>query len=250
MNNVLCLKWGTRYPAFFVNRLYAGVSRHLRPPFRFVCVTDDPSGLEKGIDAVPFPPKPEGFPQDWPNIFVKLLVFQDGFAGLSGPTLFLDIDQIITGDLDCFFTYRPGEFCIIHNWIEWRKRLFRSAPKIGNSSCFRFEAGKSDFIYRAFLREMPQALDRHLYRTEQAFMTHAAGQVNWWPDSWVRSFKRSCERPWPLNFLLPPRFVPDTRILCFHGRPDPDEAIAGYHGRHPNETTLPAPWVKDLWEMK
>src|SRR5574344_713434 len=171
MNNVLCLKWGTRYPAFFVNRLYAGVSRHLRPPFRFVCVTDDPSGLEKGIDAVPFPPKPEGFPQDWPNIFVKLLVFQDGFSGLSGPTLFLDIDQIITGDLDCFFTHRPGEFCIIHNWIEWRKRLLRPAPKIGNSSCFRFEAGKSDFIYRTFLREMPQALDRRRYRTEQAFMT-------------------------------------------------------------------------------
>lgn len=246
--NILCLKWGTRYPSTFVNRLFAGVTRHLHRPFRFVCVTDDPSGLAQGIDAVPFPEKPNRFPQSWPNIFVKLIVFRNGFAGLFGPTLFLDIDQIVTGDLDCFFDYRPGEFCIIHNWIEWRKRLFRPVPKIGNSSCFRFEAGNSDYIYQTFLREMSQALDRHIFRTEQAFMTHAAQKVNWWPEEWVRSFKRSCERPWPLNLFQPPRFVPGTRILCFHGRPDPDEAILGYHGRHSNETTLPAPWIRDLWE--
>ena len=46
--NVLCLKWGDRYPAFYVNRLYAAVKRNLRRPFRFVCVTDDPTGLADG----------------------------------------------------------------------------------------------------------------------------------------------------------------------------------------------------------
>ena len=32
--NILCIKWGTRYPAAYVNFLYAGVRRHLRRPFR------------------------------------------------------------------------------------------------------------------------------------------------------------------------------------------------------------------------
>ena len=249
MNNVLCLKWGTRYPPLFVNRLHAGVRRHLAPPFRFVCVTDDASGLDEGIDAVPFPPPPDNWaPRRWPHIFAKLMVFRNGFADLEGPTLFLDIDQIIAGDLDCFFAYKPGRFCIIRNWIEWRKRIFRALPKIGNSSCFRFEAGKSDRIWQTFLAERGQALDRRFYRTEQAFMTHAAGEVEWWPEDWVQSFKRSCRRAFPLNLFLPPKPPRGAHILCFHGNPDPDQAIAGYRGKHLDAYTRPAPWVADLWE--
>ena len=113
--NVLTLKWGTLYTADYVNRIFAGVKRHLSRPFRFVCVTDDPAGLADGIETVAFPEKPDWFRLNarypgWPSIYVKLLVFENGFAGLKGPTLFLDIDQIITGDLDCFFDYKPGEF--------------------------------------------------------------------------------------------------------------------------------------------
>ncbi len=250
--NILCFKWGSRYPADYVNRLYAGVKRFLHRPFRFVCVTDDPTGLIDGIDAEPFPPAPDGWPKNWPDIFVKLLVFRDGFAHLEGPTLFLDIDQVITGDLDCFFDYKPGEFCIIHNWIEWRKQIFRKPPPVGNSSCFRFEAGKSQHIYDKFLTEMDICWNQNYYRTEQAYMTHAVGldKVNWWPEDWVQSFKRSCMRPFPFNFLLPPKFKPGTRILCFHGNPSPEQAIAGFKGKHANHFALPSPWVQDMWDGK
>ena len=81
-------------------------------------------------------------------------------------------------------------------------------------------------------------------------MTHAVGfdKVNFWPDNFVRSFKRSCVWPWPLNHFLTPRLRKDTRILCFHGNPPPTEAIAGYRGRHLNTWTRPAKWVKELWE--
>lgn len=250
--NVLCFKWGTRYPADFVNRLYRGVCRHLHRPFRFVCVTDDPSGLVEGVESAAFPPPPPGMENlPWPNIFVKLMVFKDGFAGLRGTTLFLDIDQIITGDIDCFFDYKPGSFCIIRNWIELRKRLFRRVPAVGNSSCFRFEAGEMNWVYEKFLAERDKAMNQRYFRTEQAFMTYAVAskaEVNWWPKSWVRSFKRSCARPWPLNHILAPKFAAGTRILCFHGNPDPDQAIAGFKGRHLNTWTLPAPWVAELWE--
>ena len=254
--NILTLKWGTLYSPEYVNRVYRGVKAHLHRPFRFVCVTDDPTGLAEGIDAQPFPAMPkemhfnEKF-RSWPNIFVKLLVFEKGFAGLGGPTLFLDIDQIVTGDLDRFFDYRPGEFCIIRNWVEGRKRLFRRVPFCGNSSCFRFDAGeKSDYIYRTFLSEADQAMTKALYTTEQAYMTHAVGfdKINFWPENFVRSFKRSCMWPWPLNHFLTPRFNPDTGILCFHGKPSPEQAIAGYRGRHLNTWTKPCPWVKELWE--
>ena len=256
MNNILCFKWGTLYPPEYVNRLYAGVKRHLPGPFRFVCATDDASGLVGGIETAPIPPAPEGWKPNarykrWPGIYLKLTVFKPGFAGLSGPTLFLDIDQIVTGDLGKFFEFAPGRFCMIHNWIEWHKKLFRPAPKIGNSSCFRFEAGeKSAYIYEKWISELERAQDQRFFRTEQAYMTYAAGleNITWWPDNFVRSFKRSCQRPWPLNHFLAPKFNPDTSILCFHGHPSPEEAIRGYRGKHLNTWTLPAPWVGELWE--
>jgi len=255
--NILTLKWGKMYSAEYVNRIYRGVVRHLHRPFRFVCVTDDPAGLSEGIDAVAFPERPEWLHfnaryHGWPNIYVKLLLFEKGFAGLEGPTLFLDIDQIITGDLDVFFDYRPGEFCIIHNWVAFRKRLLRKVPFCGNSSCFRFDAGDaSDYIFRKFKGEADDATNPEVFGTEQEYMTHAVGfdKVNFWPENFVRSFKRTCTWPWPLNHFLVPRLKRDTRILCFHGFPTPTQAIAGFReSKHVDGWTLPCPWVKELWE--
>ena len=254
--NILCLKWGTLYPAEYVNRLYRGVKAHLHRPFRFVCITDDPTGLVEGVDAQPFPECPAGMVFNdqytkWPNIYVKLVLYKPGLANLEGPTLFLDIDQIILGDLDCFFDFKPGEFCVIRNWVERRKYLFREAPFCGNTSCFRFEAGKMGYVYETFLKEIKTALDYRVYCTEQNYMTHAIGpeKINFWPENFVRSFKRSCTWVWPLNhFLRPHRPQADTRILCFHGNPSPEQAIAGYYQGKPERWLRPSLWLKELWE--
>ncbi len=256
--NVLCLKWGKRYPALYANRLYAGVKRHLARPFRFVCVTDNPDGLAQGIEAVPFPEDPLVPGRRWPNIFVKLLLFRDGFADLKGPTLFLDVDLIVTGPLDRFFDFRPGEFCIVHNWVERRKELFRKLPDIGNSSCFRFDAGASGGVYEAFLRDKEDPSLRHFFeKGSQKYQTRAMfenGRVNWWPKGWVASFKRDCHRIFPFNLILQPKKPKGASMICFHGRPDPTEAIEGYRfhseGRKAaiHLRTRPAKWVEELWE--
>ena len=255
-NTILTLKWGKLYPSLYVNRLYEGVKAHMDRPFRFVCATDDPSGLNPAIDVQPLPGPPEGWKPNsrykrWPGIYMKLMVFKPGFASLDGKVLFLDIDQIITGDIGRFFDYAPGKFCIIHNWIEAHKRIFRKQPMIGNSSCFRFDAdGAFSYVYEKWISELDRAQDQRYFRTEQAYMTHAVGLENiaWWPENFVRSFKRSCQRTWPLNHFLAPKFDPDTSILCFHGHPSPEEAIKGYRGKHLNTWTLPAPWVEELWK--
>ncbi|MBQ3525733.1 MAG: hypothetical protein IJA63_05605 [Akkermansia sp.] len=247
--NIICLKWGTRYPVDYVNILYHSVKRHLKRPFRFVCVTDDATGLDENIDAVPFPPNPRpDVYTKWPNIFSKLAILQDGFANLQGPTLFLDLDVVIMGDMDCFFEYKPGKNCIIHNWIEWHKTLFRKRPNIGNSSIFRFEAGKSGYIYETFLREFDDANDQSKYPTEQAFLTHAMEEVYWWPEEWARSFKRTCRLIFPLNLIFTPK-KPDTKVLVFHGAPDPDEAIAGFKGKKLHHRVLPCKWILEDWHQ-
>ena len=254
--NIVCLKWGTRYPAFYVNRLYAGVKRNLKRPFRFVCFTNESAELVPGVEVQPIPPPPAGLGErKWPTVYTKLALFKDGCGDLTGPTLFLDIDQVIVGDMDRFFDYKPGEFCIIHNWIERRKLLFRRRPKIGNSSCFRFEAGKMNRVWETFAADLDFAYDQRRFATEQAFMTHAVGlkHVNWWPEEWVASFKRVCHRVFPLNLFLKPKPPKGASILCFHGNPNPEAAIAGFQvhrGKNVplHQRTLPADWILGLWE--
>jgi len=50
--------------------------------------------------------------------------------------------------------------------------------------------------------------------------------------------------------VLRPRHPPKAAgILCFHGNPSPEEAIAGFRGKkgHIEQRTLPAPWIEALW---
>ena len=41
----------------------------------------------------------------------------------KGDVLFLDLDLVITGDLDRFFDFKPGFYCVIENWTQIGKIL-------------------------------------------------------------------------------------------------------------------------------
>ncbi|CAK0865317.1 unnamed protein product [Prorocentrum cordatum] len=105
---VVCVKWGRRYGAEYVNRLHAGVRRHLpaeRAEASFLCFTDDPSGLDEGIRAMPLP---EGLPLWWG----KAHLFSEE-AGLDGHrVLYLDLDQVIVGSLAPLVSYE-GPFALL-----------------------------------------------------------------------------------------------------------------------------------------
>ncbi|MDB6080445.1 MAG: nucleotide-diphospho-sugar transferase [Akkermansiaceae bacterium] len=245
--NIVCMKWGTRYPSHYVNILYRSLGKHLSRPFRFLCITDDTTGLVDGVETMPFPPNPGITQAKWPNVFMKLVITEDGFANLVGPTLFLDLDLVVLDSIDSFFDYKPGKNIIIHNWIERRKQIFRKRPEIGNSSIFRFEAGKSQYIYDTFINQIHEADDRTKFRTEQVFLTYAMKERYWWPEEWVRSFKYHCRPAFPLNLILAPQKPRGAKFLVFHGQPDPHDAIDGARGKKLHHRFLPAPWVADFW---
>ena len=244
--NILCVKWGDRYSAEFVNILFRSVKRNLTKKHRFFCVTEDSSGLDEAIQIIPFPENP-GVQRGWPDVLVKLMVFADGFGDLYGPTLFLDLDVVIMGELDVFFDYYPEDFCIIHDWNSWQRRLFNTRPALGNSSVFRFFAGKSSTVYERFVEEMADAENTAVFSTEQSFMTYAMGDKRrWWPEHWVVSFKESCKPTFPTNYWITPSRPKDCRILVFHGRPDSDVAIVGFKGKRLHHFMLPSPWIKEF----
>ena len=86
-------------------------------PYRFVCLTDDATGIDPRIETRPLPPI--GIPEfdtatGWTRLhgWLKVTVFASPLYDLTGPTLFLDVDIVITGPLDDFFD-PPGEFTVI-----------------------------------------------------------------------------------------------------------------------------------------
>ena len=247
--NIICMKWGTRYPARYVNILFRSVGRNLSRPFRFICLTDDPEGLLEGVETAPFPDNPGLKQSRWPNVFMKLEMTRDGFLDLEGATLFLDLDLVVLDSIDCFFDYQAGKNCIIHNWWERRKQILRKRPPIGNSSIFRFEAGKSQYIHDTFVAEMDRAENRSIFVTEQHFLTYAMKERYWWPEAWVRSFKFNVRPPFPLNLAMAPRRPKGAKFLVFHGQPDPHDAVEGYAGRKLHHRVRPAPWVADHWKL-
>ena len=245
--NILTLKWGTKYGPEYANRLYAGVRRNLSLDFRFLCFTDDTRDLRPEIEPHPIPEF--DVPPPWRRTpWLKLTLFRDDLAELSGRSLFLDLDILVTGRMDDFFTFEPSRPCIIHEWENPVQRLFRRHGEPGNSSVFRFESGKSGEIFDRFMAERDRALGSYRTEVDQRYLAEALGpRKAWWPSDWVVSFKRHCLPAYPINLVVPPRLPAGARIIVFHGRPNPHEALDGFHSSRPHRRCRPTPWIAEHW---
>jgi len=244
MRHVICMKWGTKYGPHYVNSLYAMARRHLTGPFRFVCLTDDANGIREEVDCFPIPPvdiRPEaaGVPD---RAWKKLTTFSrdlEAVYGLRGPALFLDLDVVVVGSLDAFFT-QPGEFLIIKDY----RRPWRVT---GNSSVYRYEIGARVDVLDYF-REHEVAI-RQAFRNEQTYLSdylHKQGKLQYWPSDWCPSFKYHGIPIWPTNYWREP-FVPEgARIVVFHGECNPPDALAGKRNRR-FRFIRPARWVAEHW---
>ena len=249
------MKWGRKYGPEFVNALFEGVRLRLAPPYRFICLTDDPTGLNAAVEVGPLPdiPLDPAFPDRGraDETYRKIGVFRRGLAGLQGTILFLDIDVVVCGGLDRLFEYEPGRFCIIRDWLEQRRTPFRRLfdrnfhPHAdSNSSVFRFEMPKHGYVYDHLLAN--QAWVDASFRLEQQYLGAAVGDRAFWPAEWVVSFKRTCVPVFPLNHFVAPREPRGASVIAFHGRPNPDEALAGYRGSWV-KSCKPAPWRSRYW---
>jgi hypothetical protein len=230
------MKWGTKYGADYVNRLYGMVRRHLRGEFDFVCLTDLSAGVRDEVQCLPIPDLalPDGIPE---RGWKKLTTFTADLHGLKGTALFLDV--VIVDDITPFFEL-PGDFRIIHDW----KRRWRIT---GNSSVYRFELGSHPEVLERFRAEHESIRAR--LRNEQAWLSevlHQQGQLDYWPDDWCASWKYHCIPRFPFNFWRAPAIPKGARILVFHGVMNPPDAIAG-RSQGNWRVAKPASWIEQHW---
>ena len=235
--NVICMKWGTKYGPEYVNRLYRGVTRHLSRPHRFVCFTDDATGIDPRVEIRPLPSL--GLPPGPERGWLKLATFAPTLADLEGVTLFLDVDVIITGSLDVFFE-PAGPFYIMRDFNP-------RSDKVGNSSVYRFVIGAHPSVLSDFVADFEKVKREH--RNEQEYLTAAVerlGVLDYWPADWAVSYKKRCIPKFPKSLWTMPAKPADTRIVIFHGNPKPEEAMIGT-GNKWYRPALAAPWVREAW---
>lgn len=250
---VACMKWGTLYGPEYVNRLHAGVARHLARPFRFVCFTDDAQGLDPAIDARPLPDTGAGATRD--SRWRKLALLRDDLPDWRGTVLFLDLDVVIVADLAPFLD-TPGAFCAIRDADLFRprplRRWFRPArnafyARVANTSVFRFEAGAHADALARYVTDHDAVIAG--YRNEQEFLSdhlHAQSQLQFWPAAWCASFKNGCVPRGLASFHQNPQCPAGTRIVVFAGRPKMSDVLAGRGGRWYRRIG-PAPWLVAAW---
>jgi hypothetical protein len=235
---VLCMKWGAKYGADYVNRLYAMTARNLARPFRMVCLTDDAAGVRAEVTCAPIPALPP-IAQPKERGWSKLASFSPALVGLVGDlVLYLDLDVVILGPLDPLFDH-PGRMPLIRDW-------YHPVRLVGNSSVYRYRPAEQHALFEAFCADTDAIVTR--IRNEQEFLSEfleQRGELSFWPKAWCQSFRVSCLAPWPLRAWQTPRQPPDCRVLVFHGEPKPPEALVGRPGL--GQTFRPAPWIADYW---
>ena len=229
-NYVLCLKHGTKYDFEYVNRLYSMVKRNLTLDFEFVCITDNTENLHNDIKTIPLPEGIEGW-------WCKPYMFNDKLP-LNGKILYLDLDVVISENLDKFFTFRPADWCIIRDFT----RCMRPSWKKYNSSVIRFNSGQLSHLWNTFKR------NQHFYQRkhfgDQDYMYEIDKSGVYWPDEWVLSWKWEIRR----SREFAPGGIRGKRKLRYTEdcTPPKDCSICVFHG-DPNPHNCDDPWVKENW---
>ncbi|MEN9974479.1 MAG: hypothetical protein RLZZ282_485 [Verrucomicrobiota bacterium] len=263
---IFCMKWGTVYGPHYVNILYAMVARNITGPFQVVCFTDNVTNIREEVLCLPLPPLGCEIPPDVPGKWPKVALWSRDLAGLQGQALFIDLDSVIVGNIDDYFTYgHPDDVITARNWV----RLFK---KTGQTSVFRFPiGGYPDMLEN--LQADPIKLSRK-YRFEQNYVTAGIpGGIKFWPASWTKHFGLHAMGIWPLRYLRAPVMPPEVKIVTFPGHPKPPDAIMGRWSeqalarrplahlrwvwqtrknqqkwrKHLARFVLPTPWVAEHW---
>jgi hypothetical protein len=199
------------YGVEYVERLRNMVARHTSKPFEMVCLTDRPLDLPGDIRAI-VPPDVSGFAW-WQKVN---LFHYDGM--FPGRVLYLDLDVIVTGDLDPIIDY-PAEFAISPcSAPGWLGKDGLVCVKGYNSSVMVWDSGKR----RRFYLDWKPAVAKRLW-SDQDWFKEISPNEEMLPAQW---FER-------ISLDMTPK--PETKVV-----------LAIKHKNHKAAKVLP--WVREAWQ--
>jgi hypothetical protein len=216
LNIITVLKKSKDFDEEYVYPLIRQLDRHLHLPYSFWCYASEDVNFspeyKKRIRVLPFM---RSYPE--PYYWYKIELF----GRFLGPSLFLDLDTVVTGSLEplakAIYSLGPEEFMMLRAFNDFRK--WASGVMGWNSPC--------PFLFNAYDATVPKA-----FHLEQDFLFVQLSSVRGWGlravDEFVgvKSYK---------NHVRSSRDISGASLICFHGKPRPKECLA-------------EPWVAEAWK--
>lgn len=221
LESVVCWRWAPRagyrssYAPDTVNVLKDMVRRNYPRRVRFICVTDDASGIDSDVeiiaDAKDFADVPSPHGGRNPSCYRRLRMFRPDIGDILGRRFVsLDLDTVITGDLSPLWDRSED----IVFWGD-------TNPQKGshyNGSMVLMTAGARPHVWTTFdPAESPsKALRARAWGSDQGWISCVLGpgEAKWSRADGVYSFRNDIERR---GGALPS----NARLVSFHGRLDP-----------------------------
>lgn len=166
--SVLCWKWnqadGTpKFGPEYVNRLRAGLARHLHLDHNLTCVTDDPRGLDGDIRTLPITEF-----QNTPRCRRRMAQFSRAFASKVGERILsIDLDVVLVDDITPIVNRPEPLVC----WKVAHAQVF-------SGSFILMNAGVLDGLYRQYAADpegFPRRVQPRGVPSDQAMLNYYLG---------------------------------------------------------------------------
>jgi len=218
MIQVICIKWGDKFSAEYVNKLFRGIKRNTTKEFLFTCYTDNSEGLLENISSKAIPLSTG----DW---YSKISLYNKELYTSTDQIFYFDLDTVIVGNLDEILSYR-GEFIIL--------RDFYKLQGFG-SGLMSWQPDAANHMWTTHTKGMKYK------RGDQGWPELAFPHANIWQAEYpekVISYKVHIRD----NNVIPPRQInrrtnlpgslETASIVCFHGKPLPHEITENWMKEH------------------
>ena len=241
--NVVCIKWGKKFDSSYVNKLYRSVNRNCSNFDRFICLTEDPEGIDPNVEIFDIPRT------DLEICWNKLTLFEKKLHDIEGTILFFDLDIVIKDNINQMFDYFPNsKFVSISEWdmkyVDYGMMLNENVRPF-NGSAMRFDVGSLNCIIDDFYEIRNKLMEEKFYdsalgyhgkiiyhdlmslppvvfNSDQEWIYYSLIQndikIDYFPDGWLSSYKYGISG--------------DTKIVVFHGLPKPDEVNDDFVKEH------------------
>ena len=242
MIEICCVLAGDKFdPDVYIHQMLHKLRQH-HSDFRLTVFTDNPNYYyyqHRQIRAIRLPDWGYTSRSMW---WYKMYQFNPDIEWYS-PVLYLDLDTLILGKLDKFWSHEPDHFCILQDF----NRQFVPDYPISNTSVMRWTPQQTANLFSEF-ESNRQHITRK-FRGDQDFVTYHLkqhGDSRYWPRDWAMSWKWEIKHggsnnggmeiaPEDYHDLSQPWIIPhDCSIVVFHGKPDPYETELGKQQLFPN----------------
>lgn len=211
MINVITVKHGNNkvYNHDYVNKMYNMINRNLSLPYKFYCLTEDPSNFNENINVIPLPTEYKLTGWWWKTYMFKQNLFDNEI------NFYLDLDTIITSNIDHWITYKPNMFMglidisVVHN------------PNIYSlgSGVLRWNNNTHHDIWNNMVIRAKNITSTYHTSGDQGYIWSLyKNKMEFWPHDWYESFKWEYE----IN-----GHKDTSNMIVFHGRQKP------HNTRHP-----------------